>query len=159
MVSRMAKQVIEVLVPGGKATPGPPLGPALGPLGVPVPKVIQVINEKTKEFEGMQVPVKVIVDPTTKEFEIEVGVPPVSALIKKELGIEKGSGDSSPVGNLTLDQVIKIAKIKRKQSLAKDLKGVVKEVIGTCVSMGVTVEGKPAKEFIKEIDKMEIKED
>jgi len=153
------KQVIEVLVPGGKATPGPPLGPALGPLGVPVPKIIQAINEKTKDFEGMQVPVKVIVDPATKEFEIEVGIPPVSALIKKELGIEKGTKDGSAVGNLTLEQVIKIARMKRAQSLAKELKGVVKEVIGTCVSMGVTIEGKPAKEFIKEVDKLEIPEE
>ena len=153
------KQVIEVLVPGGKATPGPPLGPALGPLGVPVPKIIQAINEKTKDFEGMQVPVKVIVDQATKEFEIEVGIPPVSALIKKELGIEKGTKDGSAVGNLTLEQVIKIARMKRAQSLAKELKGVVKEVIGTCVSMGVTIEGKPAKEFIKEVDKLEIPEE
>ena len=148
----MAKQVIEVLVPGGKATPGPPLGPALGPLGIPVNQVIAKINEATKQFEGMQVPVKVIVDPETKQFEIEVGSPPVSALIKKELGIEKGSGDGSSVGNLTLEQVIKIAKMKREHSLARSLKGVVKEVVGTCVSMGVTIEGKPAKEFIKEID-------
>ncbi len=152
----MGKQVVEVLVPGGKATPGPPLGPALGPLGVPVPKIIAAINEKTREFAGMQVPVKVIVDPATKEFELEIGIPPTSALIKKELGIEKGSGDSSPVGNLTLEQVVKIAKTKAEQSIAKDIKGTVKEVLGTCVSMGVTVEGKPAREFLKEVDSLNL---
>ncbi|HDJ50955.1 MAG TPA: 50S ribosomal protein L11, partial [Thermoprotei archaeon] len=84
----MPKQVIEVLVEGGKATPGPPLGPALGPLGVNVAQVVKAINEATKEFEGMKVPVKVIVDVATRQFEIEVGLPPTSALILKELGIE-----------------------------------------------------------------------
>ncbi len=156
----MAKQVIEVLVPGGKATPGPPLGPALGPLGVPVPKVIAAINEKTKAYEGLTVPVKVIVDPATKSFEIEVGVPPTSALIKKYAKVEKGSGKPpEAVGNISLKDVIEIAKIKKEQSLGKSLKAVVKEVIGTCVSMGITVDGKNPKELIKEIDSMELPEE
>ena len=79
-------ETIEVLVEGGKASAGPPLGPALGPLGVNVMQVVNAINEKTKHFDGMKVPVKVIVDPKTKGFEIEVGTPPVTALILKELG-------------------------------------------------------------------------
>jgi len=148
------KQVVEVLVEGGKASAGPPLGPALGPLGVNIGKVVAEINNKTKEFAGMKVPVKVIVDPGTKSFEIEVGIPPTSALIMKEAGIEKGSGDAKQniVGNLTIDQVVKIAKMKQPAMLASSLKAAVKEVIGTCVSMGVTVEGKPAKEVIREIE-------
>ncbi len=148
------KQVVEVLVEGGKASAGPPLGPALGPLGVNIGKVVAEINNKTKEFAGMKVPVKVIVDPATKSFEIEVGIPPTSALIMKEAGIEKGSGDAKQniVGNLTIDQVVKIAKMKQPAMLASSLKAAVKEVIGTCVSMGVTVEGKPAKEVIREIE-------
>ncbi len=149
------KQVVEVLVEGGKATPGPPLGPALGPLGVPIPKVIAAINEKTKEYAGMQVPVKVIVDPATKEFEIEVGIPPTSALIKKELGIEKGAKAGEIVGSLSLDQLVKIAKIVMKKSYAKDLKAAVKTVVGTCVSMGVAIEGKHPKEFLKEVDNID----
>ena len=150
-------QVVEVLVTGGRATPGPPLGPAIGPLGVNVKKVVEEINKKTKEFEGLAVPVKIIVK-EDKSFEIEVGVPPVSALIKKELGIEKGAHKTKHevVGNLTLEQVIKIAKMKRKQMLSYTLKSAVKEVLGTCVSMGVTVEGKHPKEIIKEINEGKI---
>jgi len=142
---------IDALVEGGKATPAPPLGPALGPLGVNVGKVIAEINEKTKKFEGMKVPVKVIVD-ASKNFEIAVGTPPTSALILKEIGKEKGSGKKEEiVGNLGIKQAVKIAKMKSDEMLAKDLKSAVKEVVGACVSMGVTVEGKNPKEVIKEI--------
>ena len=83
-------EVIEALVDGGKATPGPPLGPALGPMGVNVVEIVAVINEKTKAFVGMKVPVKLTIDPKTKEFEVSVGTPPTSALILKELGIGSG---------------------------------------------------------------------
>jgi large subunit ribosomal protein L11 len=148
------KQVAEVLVEGGKATPGPPLGPAIGPLGLNVKQVVDRINEATKDFVGMQVPVKIIVDPVTRQFEIEVGTPPVSQLIKKELGLEKGSSEPvrTIVGNLTMEQVIKIARAKKQQMLAADLKAAAKEVIGTALSMGVTVEGKDPREVQKEID-------
>src|SRR5207249_1781966 len=81
---------LQVLIDGGKATPGPPLGPALGPLGVNIVEILKAINEKTKSFEGMKVPVTLLVDPKTKTFSIEVGTPPTSALITKELKIEKG---------------------------------------------------------------------
>lgn len=148
-------QVVEVLVEGGKATPGPPLGPAIGPLGLNVKLVVDKINEATKDFAGMQVPVKIIVtDPKKKTFEIEVGVPPVSQLIKKELGLSKGSDapKNNIVGNLTMEQVIRIAKAKVEQMLAADLKAAAKEVIGTALSMGVTVEGKDPREVQKEID-------
>ncbi|MBC7114260.1 MAG: large subunit ribosomal protein [Archaeoglobi archaeon] len=146
-------EVVEVLVPGGRATPGPPLGPALGPLGVNVKAVVDKINEKTAEFEGMQVPVKVIVQPDGS-FEIEVGVPPTTALIKKELGIEKGSGETprNVVGNLSFEQVIKIAEIKREKMLANSLKSACKEVVGACQSMGVTIDGKTPKEVMREIE-------
>ncbi|MPW39109.1 50S ribosomal protein L11 [Thermococcus sp. 101 C5] len=148
------KQVVEVLVEGGKATPGPPLGPAIGPLGLNVKQVVDRINEATKDFVGMQVPVKIIVDPVTRQFEIEVGTPPVSQLIKKELGLEKGSSEPGRtiVGNLTMEQIIKIARAKKQQMLAADLKAAAKEVIGTALSMGVTVEGKDPREVQKEID-------
>jgi len=137
--------VVEALVPGGKASAGPPLGPALGPLGVNVAQVVAKINEATKDLNGMQVPVKIKVKSRT-EFEVEVGTPPTSALILKEMGVEKGTGDKSTVGNLTLEQVIKIANIKRKGLLSKTLKHAVREVIGTAGSVGATVEGMPSKE-------------
>jgi len=148
---------IEALVEGGKASAGPPLGPALGPLGVNIMDIINSINDKTKQFDGMKVPVKVIVDPKTKKFEIEVGTPPASSLIFKELGLEKGSGSAGThkIGNLTVDQAIKIAKMKQDNLLGKELKYKTKEVIGTCVSIGVTVEGKKPQEVQKAIDEGE----
>jgi len=148
------KKVVEALVNGGQATAGPPLGPALGPLGVNVLAVVNKINEVTKDFAGMKVPVKITVDTETKEFEVTVGTPTTSALIVSELKIEKGSGSpkAEKVGNLTMEQVVRIAKIKRPEVLAKNLKGAVKEILGSCVSMGVTVEGKDPKDVQKEID-------
>ncbi|MEM3442456.1 MAG: 50S ribosomal protein L11 [Candidatus Bathyarchaeia archaeon] len=148
------KKVVELLVSGGQATAGPPLGPALGPLGVNVMMVVNKINELTKNYAGMKVPVKVSVDPETKQFEVSVGTPTTSALIVSELKIEKGSGTPSTqkVGNLTLEQVIRIAKVKRVELLARNLKAAVKEILGSCVSMGVTVEGKDPREVQKEID-------
>jgi len=144
---------IEVLVDGGKATPGPPLGPALGPMGVNVVQVVAKINEKTKSFEGMKVPVKVIIDPKTKSFDVKVGTPPTSQLLFKEMGAEKGSGtpNKSKAGNITIEQAIKVANMKRDSLMGKDLKMRVLEVVGVCVSSGVNVEGKDAKVMQKEI--------
>jgi large subunit ribosomal protein L11 len=148
------KKVVELLVSGGQATAGPPLGPALGPLGVNTMAVVNKINELTKDYAGMKVPVKVAVDVENKEFEVTVGTPTASALVVSELKIEKGSGtpNTAKVGNLSMDQVIRIAKIKWAELLAPTLKGAAKEVLGSCVSMGVTVEGKDPREVQKEID-------
>jgi len=147
------KKIVEALVSGGKATAGPPLGPALGPLGVNVLSIVNKINELTASYAGMKVPVKITVDTETKEFEVSVGVPTTSALIISELGIKKGSGNPNTemVGDLTMAQVMKIAKTKKEQLLAKNLKSAVKEILGTCFSMGVTVEGKSAREVQREI--------
>lgn len=147
-------ETVKALVDGGKASAGPPLGPALGPLGVNIMQVINTINEKTKKFEGMKVPVKVLVDPKTKSFTIEVGTPPAASLILNELGVEKGSGAPSThkIGNLTIDQAIKVAKMKYENLLGKDLKQKTKEIIGTCVSLGVMVEGKKPTEIQKMLD-------
>jgi large subunit ribosomal protein L11 len=148
------KKVVELLVNGGQANAGPPLGPALGPLGVNVMMIVNKINELTKDYSGMKVPVKVTVDPDTKAFEVTVGTPTTSALIVSELKIEKGSGTPSTqkVGNLTIEQVVRIAKMKRPELLAADLKKAAKEILGACVSMGVTAEGKDPREVQKEID-------
>jgi large subunit ribosomal protein L11 len=148
------KKTVELLISGGQATAGPPLGPALGPLGVNVVMIVNKINELTKDYSGMKVPVKVIVDPDTKQFEVTIGTPTTSALIVSELKIEKGSATPSTakVGNLTMDQIVRIAKIKRPEFLAKTLKSAAKEVLGSCVSMGVTIENKDPREIQKEID-------
>ncbi len=148
------KKVVELIVNGGQANAGPPLGPALGPLGVNIVAVVNKINEVTKDYAGMKVPVKVSVDTEEKTFEISVGTPTASALIVAELKIEKGSGTPNTVkaGDLTMEQVVKIAKIKGPQLLAPDTKQAAKELLGTCVSIGVTVEGKDPREVQSEID-------
>jgi large subunit ribosomal protein L11 len=148
------KRIVDVLVSGGRATAGPPLGPALGPLGVNVLAIVNKINELTKGYAGMKVPVKVSVDPETKEFEVSVGTPTMSALIVSELKIEKGSKapKTEKVGNLSIKQLVHVAELKRSELLSRTLKAAVKEVLGSCVSIGVTVEGKDPREFQKEID-------
>jgi large subunit ribosomal protein L11 len=148
------KATVKVLVEGGKATPGPPIGPALGPLGLNVAQVVAKINEKTAAFAGIKVPVKIIADKKTRQFEIEVGSPPAAAMIRKQLGIEKGAKTAGKevVGNLTFAQAVELAKLKAGTSLAKSIKTAVKEILGTCVSMGVTVDGKDAREVQREID-------
>ena len=147
-------QKISSHVTGGGASAGPPLGPALGPLGVNIMEVINAINDKTKDFEGMKVPVTVSVDPDTKEWDIEVGIPSAAALILKEAGIQKGSGASGSewVGDVTMDAITKVANTKLEKSYASSLKSVAKTIIGTCLALGIKVEGKTPKEITAEIN-------
>jgi large subunit ribosomal protein L11 len=147
-------KTVAALVTGGEANAGPPLGPSLGPLGVNVMSIVKEINEKTKDYAGMRVPVRIHVNTETKEFSVEVGVPTAAALIVKESGIQKGAATpkATVVGNLTISQVAKIAKAKKPQSYGSSIKAVVKEVAGTCVSMGVTIEGEDPRQLAKEID-------
>ena len=146
-------ETVEALVEGGKATAGPPLGPALGPLGVNIMDIVKAINEETKAYDGMKVPVKVIIDTSTKKFDIEVGTPPTADLIKKELGIPKGSSNPREiqVGDLSILQARKVALMKKRNLIGHTIKTKVKEVIGVCVSMGVTVEGKDGRQTQKDI--------
>ncbi|MFH1211933.1 MAG: 50S ribosomal protein L11 [Candidatus Woesearchaeota archaeon] len=161
----MAIETVEALIEGGKATAAPPLGPALGPKGVNIANVVAEINKKTAAFKGMQVPVKVHINTDDKSFSITLGTPPAAALIIKEAGLEKGSGHpkSELVADLAIEQIIKIAKMKETSLLGKDLKQKVKEIIGTCRSMGVKVEGVVAAEAIKLVNEgkfdKEIKEE
>ena len=148
------KQTISSLVTGGEASAGPPLGPAMGPMGVNIMQVIEAINEKTKEFKGMKIPVTVSVDADTKEWEIEVGIPSASALLLKEAGIQKGSSTSGTewAGDITADSIVKVANVKLETSYANSLKSVAKQIVGTCVSLGIKIEGKTPKEFTAEIN-------
>jgi large subunit ribosomal protein L11 len=148
------KQTISSLVTGGEASAGPPLGPALGPMGVNILQIISAINEQTKEFQGMKIPVTVSVDTDTKKWEIKVGIPSASALLLKDAGIQKGSGTSGTewVGEVSVDMIAKIAKVKLETSYASSLKSVAKQIVGTCVSLGIKVEGKTPKEFTAEIN-------
>ncbi len=149
----MAKNiVVKALVEGGKASPAP-LSQQLSQHKLNIGQAIAAINEKTKDFSGIQVPVEITIKPD-KSFDIKVGTPPVSSLIKKELGLQKLAkmpGKES-IGNVSFEQVVKIAKAKMDSLGTSDIKSVVKQVVGTCVSLGVTIEGKPPKEITKEID-------
>ena len=147
-------QTISSLVTGGKASAGPPLGPALGPMGVNIMEVIKAINEKTKDFEGMKVPVTVSVFPDTKKWEIEIGIPSAAALVLKEAGLQKGSGTSGTdwVGDIGMDTVVTVAKTKLEKSYASSIKSVSKEIIGTCLCLGIKIEGKSPKEITAEIN-------
>jgi large subunit ribosomal protein L11 len=145
---------VKLIVEGGKMTPGPAVAQQLGPMGINLGKVISDVNEATKDFKGTKVPVELDVNGKTKEYEIKVFSPPVSELIKKELALDKGSGEPGTiyVGNLGIESIIGIAKTKTSDLLAKDLKAAVKLVSGTCVSLGVLIENKHAAEICKEID-------
>jgi large subunit ribosomal protein L11 len=147
------KKIVNALVSGGEASAGPPLGPALGPLGINILQVVNTINEKTKDFPGMKVPVKVEVDSETKKFTVEVGIPPTAALIFKESGINKGSGTAGTnfVGNISMESVVKISKMKSDISYAQDIKSTAKEIIGSCLSLGIKVEDKVAKDVYGDI--------
>ncbi len=142
---------VSVLVEGGKASAGPPLGPALGPLGVNVGQVVAQINEKTKQFAGMRVPVVVRVDPATRAFTLVVGRPPVAALLLKEAGKEKGSGKAKTetAGDVSLAAVQRIAEAKGDDMHGRTVEEKMNQVIGTCVSLGLTVDGADPRAVLK----------
>lgn len=146
---------IKLLVEGGEMKPGPSLSQQLGPIGIPLTQVIQKINDSTKEFKGLKVPVELNINPSTKQFEITVFSPPVSELLKKELGIQSCSGDQKNIkcANASIEQIISVAKIKQQNMLDKNLKSAVKSVLGTCVSLGILVENKDPREIQLDIDK------
>lgn len=146
--------MINLLVTGGEANAGPPLGPALGPLGVNVMQVVKKINELTSDYLGMRVPVKVSVNVENKTFDVEIGLPTTSALVAKEAKIQKGSGTpkKEAVGNITASQLVKLAKVKLNKTYASNIKASAKEIVGTCISMGVTIEGKDPRLFLKELE-------
>ena len=147
-------QTVSALVTGGQANAGPPLGPTLGPLGVNILQIVGAINDKTKDFEGMKVPVTVTVDKGTKRWTVDVGIPSAAALILKEAGLQKGSGTSGATwaGDVKMDSIIKVAKLKIDSSYAQDLKAATKEIVGTCLPLGIKIDGKNPKEITVEIN-------
>ncbi|NHJ04314.1 MAG: 50S ribosomal protein L11 [Candidatus Heimdallarchaeota archaeon] len=154
----MADQEIKALIEGGKASPAPPLGPALGPTGVNIGQVIAQINQQTQDFRGMKVPVTIIIH-QDRTFDLEVGIPTTSGLVLKEAGLQKGGKGSTEeepeepfIGNITMQQVVKIADMKRKGSFASTYKTLCKEILGTCLSCKISVEGKNPKEVQSEVD-------
>jgi len=144
----MVQKTFNFIVSGGEASGGPPIGPALGPLGVNIMAVVNRINELTAEYGGTKVPVEVTIDTDTRQFTVKVGMLSTYALLTQTLGITKGSAtpNSEYVGDLSFDRLVDIAKRKREGLLAASLRAAVNEILGTCRSMGVTVDGKPASE-------------
>jgi large subunit ribosomal protein L11 len=153
--------LVKLLVEGGKMSPGPAVAQQLGPMGINMGQVISDVNAATAEFKGVTVPVHLTVDPQTKEFDIKVLSPPTSELIKKELKLEKASGErlKHKVGNLAIEQVISVAKTKHASMLSNDFMATVKSVIGTCQALGVIIENKEVKEVLEEIEEGKYKEE
>jgi len=143
MAKKTVKAIVKLQVAAGKATPAPPVGPALGPHGVPAAQFCQQFNERTrKQEEGVLIPV-VITIYTDKTFTFITKTPPAAVLIKKAIGLEKGSGEpnKTKVGALTQAKLRAIAEAKMPDLTAKDIDAAMKIIAGTARSMGVTVEG------------------
>jgi large subunit ribosomal protein L11 len=131
---------VKLQIPAGQANPAPPVGPALGQKGINIMQFCKEFNDKTKDQQGIIVPVVITVY-QDRSFDFIIKTPPVSALIKKELKIEKASGDplKKKIGRLSKDQVLKIAEIKLKDLNTLDQEAASKMVAGTAKSMGVDV--------------------
>lgn len=139
-MAKKVKTVIKVNLPAGEATPAPPLGPALGQHGVAIMDFVKAYNERTAGMKGNTVPA-VITIYEDRSFNFDIKKAPVADMIKKELGIEKGSGTTPKeiAGTLRRDQLESIAKEKLDDLNTKDLQAAVKIVAGTARSMGVKI--------------------
>ncbi len=146
----MADQV-SVMVEGGKAAPGATLGSALGPMGLNVGQVVAAINEQTKVFAGMKVPVIIKVG-ANRTFTLEVGHPPTAALLLKESKKEKGAGKAKhePIGSVSMAIVKKVAEAKGDDLFGNSLDAKINQVLGTCVSMGLLIDGVPARDILSQ---------
>jgi large subunit ribosomal protein L11 len=147
-------ETINLMVEGGKASAGPPLGPAIGPTGIPIGDIVNSINEKTKDLKGMKVPVDVIIDKKEKTFKIKIGTPPVSELLKNELNVKKGAKTPGTeiIGSLLLQQIIKVANMKKDSLAGVTNKSRVKSVLGSCIPLGITVNDMPIKQITKLVE-------
>lgn len=143
MAKKKITAMIKLQVPAGKATPAPPVGPALGPHGVSAPQFVQQFNDRTKNFEpGLTIPVVISVY-ADRSFTFETKTPPAAVLIKKAIGLDKGSAEphKEKVGKITRSQLQQIAETKMPDLNANDMDAAINIIAGTARSMGVTVEG------------------
>lgn len=150
----MVKKTLRFIVEGGKATPGPPIGPTLSPYKINVVEVVNAINNATKDYEGLPVPVEVTIDTDTRKFEVKVGIPTTTALLMKAAGAKEPTGDPAhkKIGDVSFEDIVKIAILKKEQLSAKSLKSAVKTILGSARSIGVTVDGKDPKEVTRLVD-------
>ncbi|MFX1256632.1 MAG: 50S ribosomal protein L11 [Promethearchaeota archaeon] len=153
-MSEKGKIVVRAMVTGGSASGGPPIGPAVGPTGINIKDVVDEINEQTMVFKGLTVPVRIECDPETKQFEIFVETPSTASLLLKETGVEIGSSNprEQKIGDLTLEQIQTVARAKGDIFLDKNFKACIKTVLGTALSVGLTVEGEDPRVIQKRID-------
>lgn len=142
-------------VQAGRASPAPPLGPTLSQYGLSADKVVAEINRLTEGYSGMEVTIVLKVDESTGKYGIEVMSPTTTSLLLKHAKAQEPSGDPAhkKVGNITLEDAIKVALGKRNDINAKTLKAAVKSVISTARSIGLTVNGKDPKEVLAEINR------
>lgn len=154
MSEKSEKVVVKALVTGGSASGGPPIGPAVGPTGINIKDVIDEINKDTQMFKGLSVPVRIVCDPETKQFEIFIETPSTASLLMKELGASQGSANclEEKIGDLSLDQIKSVVESKKDTFLEKTFKAAVKSVLGTALSIGATVEGEDPRTIQKRID-------
>jgi large subunit ribosomal protein L11 len=145
---------IKLLTEGGNMAPNPALSQKLGPAGLNVNQVIQQVNSATSGFKGLKVPVELDIDTSKRTFDVKVFSPPASELLKKETGLEKGSGMQKKikVANLSIEQVISVAKSKYPNMLSKNFKSAVKSIVGTCGPLGFLIENKGPNEIQLDID-------
>jgi len=141
----MAKEImakIKIQAAGGQATPAPPIGPALGQHGVNIGQFVSQFNERTKDLNGMTVPVEITVF-ADRNFEFIVKSPPAAELLKQAAGLAKGSGvpNRNKVGKVSQSQLEEIAQRKMNDLNAFDVKQGAKVIAGTARSMGIEVEG------------------
>jgi large subunit ribosomal protein L11 len=141
-MAKKVKTVLRLQIAAGKATPAPPIGPALGPYGVNIMGFCQQYNEKTKNEEGSIIPVELTIY-DDRSFSFITKTPPVSDLLKKALKVEKGSSDpgGQKLGKISQGQVQEIASIKQRDLNARDVEGAMRQILGTAKSMGIEVEG------------------
>lgn len=147
-------KVIKIQVEGGKASPAPPLGPAITDAGLNVAEVIEKINKMTEVYKGLTVTVKIIVDLDTKNYEIQLELPTVTSMLLSMAKASEPSGDPmhKKIGNISIEDVVRVALLKKPELTAKSLKAAVKTILGSARSIGLTVEGKDPKDVIKEVE-------
>jgi large subunit ribosomal protein L11 len=150
----MAWKTVRIKVKGGEASSSPPLGPTIAQYGLNMNEVISKINELTKGFEGLEVTVNLYVETEKKSYKVEVKSPSTTSLLLKFAGAKKPSGDPahSKVGDLALEDIIKVALLKKHELTAKTLKAAVKTVLSTAATIGLTVGKKEPKDVLKEVE-------
>lgn len=148
-------KVVKMQIKGGEAKPEPPLGPAIADAGLNVAEVIDRINKITEKYRGYILTVKLIIDLDSKNYDIQLELPTITSLLLNIANVSEPSGDPmhKKVGNIKLEDVVKIAILKKPELTAKSLKGAIKTVLGSARSIGITVEGKDPKEVSRDIDR------